>query len=272
MDLEADLNSLSIRSKDENEEQQQNYLDAFSYIFSEKMGLDLPMIDFLPVSTTDRFIYVYPPLLGPHNGEHRLEAINRCWHILQYLRHNMNTKGAWAARFTQKALRVSISKIDFSYAPSWMRPPNFTSKSEALSKPQEVIETEQLIVPIRWNRDKQYRGKATLDEVLEKAVSQGKKLPELAQTAVEDPRLSKSLGHFRDSIRRQYNCKELSMNIRLLRLFYFSDGTSQSVELTQQPWRVSQNIFIDDINSAFLLEVSFEALDDPDDWVYETWD
>lgn len=254
--LEADLNSLGTRPKNENEEQQQKYLDDFSYTFSKDMGSDLPIIDFRPVSETDRFPYVYPPVLGPYNGEHRLEAINRCWHLLQYLRDGVAAKGARGARFSQKSLGVLIS-IDASYAPHWMR---------AHQKPT------LLIIPIVWHKEKPFNGKSDLDNALEKAAEQGKELPKLAQTIVEDPRLLKSIGHFRDCIRRQYKCKELLIDIWMLRLFYTGDGVTKKLELTQQPWHVSQGIFNDRINSSFIIEVSFKALDDPDDPLYEVWD
>lgn len=35
------------------------------------------------------------PLLGPHNGESRLEPLNRCWNLLKYFRYCRQGKAPW---------------------------------------------------------------------------------------------------------------------------------------------------------------------------------
>lgn len=81
----------------------------------------------------------------------------------------------------------------------------------------------------------------------------------------QDPRLTSSLASFKDSIRKQYNCEQLRMEIRSLTLTYLNPNLRcvghQSVNILPEPCSETKGTFEDADNSGFALRVVFEAVD-----------
>lgn len=209
------------------------------------------------------------PALGPYPLEHWLEGINRCWNLMRYLRHCHNSKGFWD-RFTSGRINQAI-RVDGAHTPSWMRPREAAAEAAPIAKLAAVAAADALPrqqVDIVWDKDLAFDDKADLDEALRAAKSKGVVIPATHQEAAQDPRLSPSAGAFRDSIRRQYNCQNLLIDIRGLELEYRNPKLAKgklSKDLLADVWSGTKSTFLDPDNSGFLVRVTFRALEDPDD-------
>lgn len=69
----------------------------------------------------------YPGSATPkmhHEGESRLEAINRCWSILKYIQEARQNVGVWHNRFASVRNVSNGRRVDQSQIPHWMRSGN----------------------------------------------------------------------------------------------------------------------------------------------------
>jgi hypothetical protein len=187
----------------------------------------------------------------------------------------------WEIRLSQEVVNTPITRIDISHIPSWLIPSNSKSSQELepIQKTKEVMLADQLpklVIPIVWDKKADFDGKDELDEALENAQKKGMDLPDTDQTIAQDPRLSNTVASFKDSIRRQYNCKDLLINIRSLQLEFLNksigDGHISTMNILKKPWGETQSTFQDQANSAFCLRVMFQALDSEDDQIYKSFE
>ena len=243
-------------------------------------GENFPLVDYKRLegerSNETLLPVVAMPVLGPYATETRLESINRCWNLLKYFRY-CHQAGLWPSRFTMEGVCQRII-IDASHIPEWLRPPdNIPERPDELAKTPAVEAADRLEARdyrIVWDLDIPFNGKAQLDEILQAAKASNIQIPSTDQKLSEDPRLSASAASFRDSIRRQFNCQRLSINIRTLELQYTNLALSQSRlhrDILRDDWVDTQSTFADSANSEFVVHVQFEALDDPEEGIYESF-
>ncbi|OJJ38676.1 hypothetical protein ASPWEDRAFT_24587 [Aspergillus wentii DTO 134E9] len=215
-----------------------------------------------------------PPNLGPllELGESRLESINRCWSILKYMKYTKQL-GSWEARFAN-GVHQGVS-IDASHIPGWMQPQ--ATETPAIEPPPDVAAADRLQpieLKICWKRSSAFPGSEELSEVLEKAEDKGIFIPSGSVIFQNDPRLFYSIFSFKDEVRRMYNCQEIGMDVRNLRLSYHSKSTGEKMEANMliDPWNQTKDAFINPDHCDFSINVVFESLDDPDSTIYESSD
>lgn len=276
--LQMELDLQDVRSAEANVEDDSDirYQNRYAEKFSQKFLETLPQIQIHPTHGS-----TYPclqhPNLGPYTNEHRLEALNRCWSLIKYLQYTHGSKGQWATKFSQEGVAKRYS-VDASHIPGWMAPKQDkdTEGGDVLNKTEAVRAADELpllLIPIVWEKDLAFDGKEDLDDALSQAEIARVDIPDTHQHVAEDPRLSRSLEGWKDSIRRQFNCQRVRMNIRSLTLTYHNHLLSkgrQSVNVLRAQWVFTKQLFTDAANSAFALRVVFEALDDPEESVYES--
>lgn len=199
--------------------------------------------------------------------ESRLESINRCYTLLQYLKYSVDHDHIWNGRikklqFIQEGVHVSISHV-----PGWMQveedetglpfPPDDDSDDEADHKP--------ISVKVFWDQDKMLPGHEDLEEAILKGKSRGLKIPPSDQYLSKNPGLCKSGDVFRDMIRMMFNCQELRLNIQDLELRYTlaAHRCGVSKDLLSGEWEESKAVFANDENSNFVIKVVLYAVEDP---------
>lgn len=84
---------------------------------------------------------IMKPELGPYKVESKLEATNRCWMLLKYLRWLVQSKH-WTKRFSIEGITESVI-VDISQVPQWMRAPK-KKRPSAIEKTAEVQEADAL--------------------------------------------------------------------------------------------------------------------------------
>ena len=230
------------------------------------------------VSAGPAALEVVPPVLGPYQQETRMESINRCWNLLRYFRYCRTAGKLWDMRFSESGMSQKIM-IDSSHVPRWLLPPaNVPERPAALTKTSAVIAADNLPtkdISIVWESVASGDDKEDLDEALKVAKSKGIPVPSAHQKLRQDPRLSPSAAAFRDAVRRQFNCQKLGMNIRALDLEYTNPTLSQGKltrDVLRDDWSESRSTFENDANANFILRVVFQALDDPDEGIYESFE
>ncbi|RFU33505.1 hypothetical protein B7463_g2771, partial [Scytalidium lignicola] len=182
LQLETDLTLMKTFSQSDNENKQASILSEFKQVISDK----IPEMRFaLRNAIPDSKLYqIHHPSLGPHENEHRIESINRCWNILKYLRSCRQAKNIWTTRFSAAGIIQSYN-VDASYIPSWLRPSQHTVENlGALKKTASVIEADALPnkeVSVIWKKDTSFDGKDELDEALRIAKGKGIPIPSTHQ-------------------------------------------------------------------------------------------
>lgn len=269
LQMEADLRTLRTQNLVYNRENQLDYVRLFTEAYGTGDGrIELTLIDLFP-SRNGVALRVNNPRLGPYAGESRIEVFNRCWNLLKYFGYCHRSSGMWPKKVTQSC------DIDRSYAPDWLLPPKEIERPDSLQKAPAIVAADvldPLPINIIWKKDLAFDEKDELDGALTTAESKGIPIPNTSQIIKQDPRLSSSLNSFKDSIRRQYNCQELLINIRSLTLQYRSPQGSETLDLLRADWAKTKSTFSNSANANFTLRVVFQALDDPEDSVYESFE
>ena len=270
--LEADILALET-AKDKNKNQQKKVSSAFQKYFQ---GDALPNVSYAPKDPQDNAPTVYSPTLA-FKEESRMESINRCWNILRYLRYCRQATGMWEQKFSQKRLEQG-SSIDKSYIPHWLLPVEKNDASFAVKKCAAVLEADKLtpkIITVIWDQTTEFEGSEELNKALEDARAKNLEIPDSKQVLIQDPRLCLSAAAFRDAIRRQYNCSKLLMDIRSIRLTYSNPAISNGKltrDILRGDWKETKSTFTDDTNINLVLYISFEALDDPEQNIIESFE
>ncbi|OBT86897.1 hypothetical protein VE02_03857 [Pseudogymnoascus sp. 03VT05] len=271
--LESDIHTLGTLREKEHILLQQHYADEYELSFP---GAELPQIKFVPGEDGDISRCVQLPTLGPLEMEERLEAINRCWLILKYVRY-CRQGNYLESRLSESGLEINYA-IGTEHIPTWLQPKTIAKQLESLPKSSALAMADalpKLSVQIIWDKNAHFAGKKNLDDAIQRAAERDVRIPDTSQVMTEDPRLQGSIEAFRDSIRRQFNCQNLLINIRSVSMSYDSvkmTPTHQTTDLMRNPWSTSKSMFLDIANSKFVVLVSFMALDDEDDQIFESSD
>ncbi|XHG09858.1 hypothetical protein AWENTII_012895 [Aspergillus wentii] len=249
LDLETDLKKYRFEPE-ENSEKNKNFFKNFKCD-----DLELP-------SEVDP--KAPPPDLGPHPREHRLEAINRCFCLLKYMKGTCQLK-SWNTRFVH-GLETRIS-VDQSYVPRWMREAEpATIAIDPLAQVTAADKLTPIEVTLRWrNRDK-------LENILDQAVENNIDLPSQNLKFTQDPRLFTSIFSFKDAIRRAYNCQELGIDIKDLRLRYNSAEGEVEKNILTESWEEAIEVFNSKEVEKYFADVAFEEVDDPETSIFESPD
>ena len=216
LEMEKDFGRMETDTQENNRQTQRAYILAMRNRFPAAGSL--AEVDFLG-EPSGVIREVKLPMLGPYKTESRIEPFNRCWSVLRYFRY-CRQAGLWS-RFTLAG--VSQSRIiDAAHIPAWMRPPEKVfERPEAIAKTAAVTAAD-LLTPknydIVWDRSTKFDGLEELDKALQEAKAGGNNIPSTHQKLSEDPRFSVSPASFTDSIRRQFDCQRLLINIRSLEL------------------------------------------------------
>ena len=278
LNFENDLKVLQSTDQDWHMDMQRRSLDAYNKK-TEGHEVDVLDLDFSAPNTSPKpgRVAVSPPVLGPYRGESRLEPINRCWLLLKYFRNCRAISGAWTQKFSAAALSHSIS-VDLSHVPHWMRPQEAeTEELSALKKPAAVIAADALApldINISWDKEAEFDEKDELDDVLKLAKSKNILIPSTDMKLQQDPRLCPSVEYFRDSIRRQFNCPKIGMDIRSLELHYKNLALSKSTkerDIFRSTWEETKSTFADSKNTDLTIHVQFKAAEEPDN-ILETFE
>jgi hypothetical protein len=284
LELRTDLETLKLADKKKSRQRQTTYMKMFQEaVAKEAKPPTLPMIDFLPQLSTDRPLKspcFQTPELGPRPGEDDLESFNRCWCIIKYFRECRQAQGMFDLRFSQDAINTSIT-VNIAHVPIWLRPKEEIERPEALDKAAFVLAADALpllSVSIKWLKTSKFPNKEELDKLLDQADLAD--IPNARQIIRQDPRLTSSTESFKDHIRRLYNCQKLHTNIYALNLTYETvdnltsgETEEQCKNILTQSWDETKSIFVNTTkNSNFVLSVVFEAADNPEASVYESFE
>lgn len=269
LNLERNLQKMKIMSREMNTKQQKESVELYNACQNNQI---ISSIDFQdPTSDPAAAAGVLQnPELGAYAGESRLERLNRCWNLLKYFRACRSNHKWWDQRFSKEGLSQVLT-VDISHVPSWMLPPK--EQDEALPdipKTTAVRAADNLppmVIRIVWDKEEEFEGKEDLDAALKKAKKTGVQIPDTDQKLAQDPRLCPSIEFFKDTIRRQFNCQKISMNIYSLELHYKNDKISKStqeMDLLRKPWADSKRTFEDGSIKEPVLHIQFEATDEPE--------
>lgn len=238
----------------------------------------VPVVTFLPSPANPAVPMVRFPTLGPYLGEKRLEALNRCWLLLRYFRYcRQSHEDVWASRFSQDNINLSI-RVNISHVPHWMKKRD-DAVPAALDKTADVAAADALPpveYQVLWDQNAHFDGKEELDDALNRARAANVRLPSTLQSLQTDPRLIGSAAAFKDSIRRQFNCEKIPMNIRTLELHYVYAGTPEKPRMVKNilvdAWDETKSTLAREHNTDFVVHVTFEAVDDLSESIYESFE
>ena len=267
------LEGFNRLSRAEHDSRHKKVLASFK---EEIENIELPDVEYPPA----RDLAIHPLITAPKlifQGESRMETYNRCWCLLKYFQYCRSSKGMWPTKFSHIALLKSVM-VDGSHVPHWLRPPQHIKRPDAIIKTADIAVADALpkiTIKVLWLKDQKFHGKDELDDALAAAEENSVEIPNTLQNILQDPRISPSLGSFKDSIRRQYNCEQIRMNIRTLTLQYRSsalEGT-QSMNILRADWDAgTKSTFQDAANTEFQVRVTFQALDNENDGIYESFE
>lgn len=174
--------------------------------FNSTVGLD-------KYATIEPMELVMPRLHHEAGGEDDIEAVNRCWNVLRYMRHAIHGKG-----FEKKFSEPQISRkttVKLEHTPTWMRPKN-TTTADAIQKSATVARADNLskksfkllLDPRLHVPDIEEDLQSRIDDIAATVA-----VPNAEQPFTIDPRLFESSPALRDQIRRQFKCNIYHTNI-----------------------------------------------------------
>ncbi|KAJ5833227.1 hypothetical protein N7474_001538 [Penicillium riverlandense] len=265
--LEADVEKYQTNSFQRNKDLDAQYRTQFNELSKARVPYE-------------KFKLRKPPGLVRYPGkESRLESINRCYTLLQYLKHSLDYAHIWNGKMDSlESIRNGVH-VSISHVPGWMQveedetgvpfPPDDVSDDVS----DDDTDYKPISVKVVWYQDKMLPG----HEDLEAAISNGKscdfKIPPSDQSLSKNPRLYKSGDVFRDMIRKMFNCQELRLNIRDLELRYTSaaHGFGVSKDLLSGEWEECKAVFASDENSNFVIKLVLYAVEDPSADILENY-
>lgn len=168
------------------------------------------------------------PKLGPFDNfcESDLEAYNRVYCMFRYFRYVATSKGPiWKTRFLCEDWN-SPRTVMADSVPGWMRPAQTGASLATLEDVSLLSKRDGKQWDIIWKKSQKFNGKDILDKHLEDVVAD---LPSTKQILDADPRLYDAPS-WRDSIRRQFHCQELGLNIRSIQLIHTPSGREEVTE------------------------------------------
>ncbi|OBT82957.1 hypothetical protein VE02_08181 [Pseudogymnoascus sp. 03VT05] len=269
--MEANLNEMATASRKGNCDRHSVYIDLCQDTYPDMM---MPLIDYSPGG--NGLLVVKAPVLGPYDGETRMEVFNRLYCLLKYIQYCLNTRTIWATKFTPAGLSSTVA-IQKSHAPYWMQEkdadiPKELPQTAAVEKYDSL---PPLNIPISWLRHAAFKEKADLDEALAAATAAGFPIPNTTQISQVDPRLAMTLASFKDGIRRQFNCQQIRVDIWSLVLQYRTEPSEalQTLDVLRTEWDTSKGVVLDDANYDFSMDLILAALDEDDDaMIFESFE
>lgn len=162
-----------------------------------------------------------------------------------------------------------------------VEPSNLANKKPKTAAPEATGEAVMFEVPVIvennfppkkfsviWDRSTLFDEKDEMEGVLQEADTLA--IPsEIAQDLIVDPRICTSLEMLRDSFRHQYNCEDLKLDIRGIRMVYQREGHLLKFDVNNSAWALSNNIFLDDANDNFTLVLYLRDKCNPHDVLFE---
>ncbi|KGO67814.1 Glycoside hydrolase/deacetylase, beta/alpha-barrel [Penicillium italicum] len=209
------------------------------------------------------------PNLGPlkDTPENELEVFNRCWEVLRYLAFGL-FKSNWKKRFGSTNAISNGTTVNQSNFPTWMQTPDKTVQS-GLGTIGAALQTDKLSpvkVMLRWIRDARDPRNEETEQAIRDAELRGIPIPTTDQVLPWDPRLCTSACQFRDKIRRFLGCRELGLNLQVLRLKFYN--IAEDLYFDQDASYLSLDELRDSMsnpaNYNFLLWVKLEPFDTQD--------
>ncbi|KAI9782078.1 MAG: hypothetical protein M1839_005424 [Geoglossum umbratile] len=166
--------------------------------FRHLNSLDLPAIELTDLQF---------PTLGPflELGESELEPHNRALMMIRYMNKQATTK-LWPKRFWSKTAFTSML-LQPDHGPHWMSRGHQPVTSKAPLIPVIVSGLLPKVFTIKWTRKAKFPG---FDDLMAWIDDEGPVLPTDKQPAEKDPRKYNGK-QWRDSVRRQYQCRELGL-------------------------------------------------------------
>ncbi|KAH0384734.1 hypothetical protein KCU92_g4095, partial [Aureobasidium melanogenum] len=190
--MEGDITALPGLSEDENVKRQTEAVKKFTAALKD-------FTQFARLKPAELGELAMPKLHHEAAEEHPLEAINRCWMVLRYMRYAIQDK-----KFDQKFSEPAISrqkKVELKHTPSWMQPKRAPTsgqppKSAAVQKADNLpkrsftirLDRKLYIPDIEDDLQARYDDVPTEQE------------PDMVQSLTVDPRLFESTPALRDQI------------------------------------------------------------------------
>jgi hypothetical protein len=208
--------------------------------------------------------YIEFPTMDFGSEEQSLEPYNRAWNLLKYFARSIQTS-IWK-RYQNDAWARS-SEVDHQYYPYWMRPDENLPLAETAEALKQV---PALPIKLQWNKG----GSKADREKLEEHFDYVDKEPKSEKIdATGDPRFH-SAGQFRDTIRQDFNCQKLQLQIRSASMIIPSarattdeEPDSRRIDLMDVDWdKVKEAVgrsFAE--GEEILVRVQFNPLDTEDD-------
>ena len=204
------------------------------------------------------------PVLGPLRQETDLESYNRLFCILRYIQYVDTSKNYWDKRFATEQLKKVI-KIPETQIPGWMRDRAHQPTRATLKEVQELDKRTPKQWTILWKKTENLDRDLELNDHVKTLMVDGKKLPSTEQPLTVDPRSAEAAA-WRDSIKRQYRCKDLSLTISSLELSHKPKAKGENaidLDLLDCPWDQAKSTFeklpADEVSIHVLLSVLSEG-------------
>lgn len=166
--------------------------------------------------------------------ESALEPYNRAWALLKHFTYT-SVPAIFRARFKAGIWDMAV-RIDLAYVPEFMRPPPAgsptvpptpeTARREPVptvvptrkhTRTEPLANTAKMRIRIEWLRKKAAPEERKALRAYFEQHGVDLDLPDTSQYSLADPRVY-SQKQFRDSIRRQYKCEELGLQLSRARL------------------------------------------------------
>ncbi|KGO49252.1 SNF2-like protein [Penicillium expansum] len=264
--MASDVELYNSSTPEENEKrtrsEQKNFLKRHEAEFA-KLNLTFP-------SETMGFP---SPNFGPikDTPETELEVFNRCWEVQRYLASGL-FKSTWKKRFASPSAINNGTTVNQSNFPSWMQTPSEKVHS-SLDTFGVVFETDKLppiSVTLQWVRGPEAPRHEETERAIQKAVSEGMRIPVTRQILPWDPRLCPDSYQFRDKLRRFLGCRDLGLNIQNLRLKF--RNTAENIQYDQDAfsgsWDELRADFSNPAHQNLTLSVTLEPFNTGDPLVY----
>ncbi|KAK3629058.1 hypothetical protein LTR56_018294 [Elasticomyces elasticus] len=256
----ANLDASAVGEEMQLDAVEQTQADADLTPFLEKATQALPDLGDSPV---------FSPHFNTEFDESDLEAYNRAWMLLKYFSYCVNGEKPWTKRFEPESWNEDKT-VSLFHIPKWMR----TGSSVKVPNPGAEAHKNMLRIPIKLIWKKKGPFAAALKQYIEDN-------DELDFTTVQvdseaDPRVHDQV-QFRDIVRRQYNCRDLGLQIANLNMTLPAasndEDDAEDFDLMVCDWEGLRNIFLTiPADTVVTTEVRFRVLEDGETFEFESLD
>lgn len=183
-------------------------------------------------------VTIRTPKLVTQHHETSLECYNRAFNLLKYFSH-CTTPTVWQRRFSTPNWNTSV-QINPTSIPFWMRSQDSFPTAPPNPAAQALAELPAQTIKVTWKRRGKDEDAVALEAYIEEA---DLTLPNATQLVEGDPRVL-DLYQFRDSIRRQYNCGALGLQLKKITILFIPTDESKELEeynLFDCDWNIIQH-------------------------------